>query len=92
MIRLPPKSTRKESSAASDVYKRQLYVHPGHVGMFEEGVSFEITTIRGVKNVLFGGDGLFLAKLTGPGKVWLQTLTLSKLAHALAPYLPHESK
>ena len=69
-----------------------LYVHPGHVGMFEEGVSFEITTIRGVKNVLFGGDGLFLAKLTGPGKVWLQTLTLSKLAHALAPYLPHESK
>lgn len=67
---------------------QELLVHPGHVGMFEESVSFEITTIPGVKNVLFGGDGLFLARLRGPGNVWLQTLTPSKLAHALAPYLP----
>jgi hypothetical protein len=37
--------------------------------------------------MLFGGDGLFLAQLTGPGKVWLQTLTLPNLAHALSPYL-----
>ncbi|MFG1296770.1 MULTISPECIES: TIGR00266 family protein [Xanthobacter] len=67
---------------------QELLVHPGHVGMFEESVSFEITTISGVKNMLFGGDGLFLARLRGPGNVWLQTLTPSKLAHALAPYLP----
>ncbi|HQS45656.1 MAG TPA: AIM24 family protein, partial [Xanthobacteraceae bacterium] len=67
---------------------QQLLVHPGHVGMFEEGVGFEITTIRGVRNMLFGGDGLFLAELTGPGKVWLQSLTPSKLAHVLQPYLP----
>lgn len=65
-----------------------LYVHPGHVGMFEGSISFEITMIRGVKNVLFGGDGLFLAHLTGPGRVWLQTLTPDKMAHALAPYMP----
>lgn len=64
-----------------------LLVHPGHVGMFEENVAFEITTIRGVANALFGGEGLFMAKLTGPGQVWLQTLTLPGLAHALAPYL-----
>ena len=38
--------------------------------------------------MIFGGDGIFLAQLTGPGKVWLQTLPLSRLAHALAPYLP----
>ncbi|MFG1418339.1 AIM24 family protein [Xanthobacter sp. V0B-10] len=67
---------------------QELLVHPGHVGMFEESVSFEITTIAGVKNVLFGGDGLFLARLRGPGNVWLQTLTPAKLAHALAPYMP----
>ncbi len=67
---------------------QELLVHPGHVGMFEESVSFEITTISGVKNALFGGDGLFLARLRGPGNVWLQTLTPAKLAHALAPYLP----
>ncbi len=68
----------------------QLRVHPGHVGMFEERVGFGITTIRGVSNIFFGGDGLFLAELTGPGRVWLQTLTLPNLAHALAPYLSGE--
>ncbi|WP_018698493.1 TIGR00266 family protein [Amorphus coralli] len=67
---------------------QELLVHPAHVGMIEEGVSFEITTIRGVKNMLFGGDGLFLVRLSGPGKVWLQSLTPAKLAHALRPYLP----
>ena len=64
-----------------------LRVHPGHVGMFEASVRFDITRIRGISNMLFGGDGLFLAALTGPGRVWLQTLTVSNFAHALAPYL-----
>lgn len=64
-----------------------LLVHPGHVGMFEESVSFDITTIRGIANAIFGGDGLFLVQLTGPGRIWLQTLTMPNLAHALLPYL-----
>ena len=64
-----------------------LRVHPGHVAMFQATVPFEITTVPGIKNKIFGGDGLFLAKLTGPGRVWLQTLTLSGLAGALQPYL-----
>jgi uncharacterized protein (TIGR00266 family) len=68
-----------------------LRVHPGHVGMLEESVRFAITTIRGVRNLFFGGDGLFLAELTGPGRIWLQTLTLPNLAHALQPYLSGES-
>lgn len=67
---------------------QELLVHPGHVGMFEDSVSFDITTIRGIKNMVFGGDGLFLVRLKGPGVIWLQALTPSKLAHALAPYLP----
>jgi hypothetical protein len=37
--------------------------------------------------VIFGGDGLFLVQLTGPGRIWLQTLTMANLAHALMPYL-----
>ncbi len=65
-----------------------LLVHPGHVGMFEDSVTFDITTIPGIKNALFGGDGLFLVRLTGPGRVWLQTMTVPTLAHALAPYMP----
>lgn len=68
-----------------------LKVHPGHVGMFEDSVSFDITMMKGFRNVLFGGDGLFLAQLTGPGKVWLQTLTVPNLAHALTPYISSES-
>lgn len=64
-----------------------LRVHPGHVGMFEERVSFDIATVPGIRNVIFGGDGLFLATLTGPGRIWLQSLTLPNLAHSLAPYL-----
>ena len=69
-----------------------LYVHPGHVGAFMSTVSFQITTVRGIKNMIFGGDGIFLAQLTGPGTVWLQTLPLSRLAHAIDQYLPHSSR
>jgi uncharacterized protein (TIGR00266 family) len=68
-----------------------LLVHPGHVGMFEESVAFDITTIRGISNALFGGDGLFLVQLTGPGRIWLQTLTMPNLAHALSPYLANRA-
>ena len=65
-----------------------LRVHPGHVAMLEQTVSFELTRIKGIKNIIFGGDGLFLASLTGPGQVWLQSLPLANLAHALSRYLP----
>jgi uncharacterized protein (TIGR00266 family) len=67
-----------------------LLVHPGHVGMFEETVAFDITMMRGIRNALFGGDGLFLASLTGPGRLWLQTMTIPNLAHALEPYLSRD--
>jgi len=65
-----------------------LRVHPGHVGAFQASVGFNITTVPGIKNALFGGDGIFLAALTGPGTVWLQTLPISRLAHQIAEYLP----
>src|SRR3974390_2244004 len=68
-----------------------LRVHPGHVGAFQSSVSFQITTIPGIKNMIFGADGIFLAALTGPGRVWLQTLPISKLAHAIEKYLPREA-
>ena len=73
---------------ASDLQPGEtLLVHPGHVGMFEDSVRFDITTISGIKNALFGGDGIFLVRLTGPGTVWLQTMTLPNLAQCTAPYL-----
>ena len=68
-----------------------IRVHPGHVAMFQESVQFTVTTMPGIRNALFGGDGLFLAQLTGPGRVWLQSMTLPRLAHALYEYMPHPS-
>ena len=67
---------------------QSLRVHPAHVGLVEGSVQYELTSVPGIKNKLFGGDGLFLVRLTGPGKVWLQSLSLPLLADALAPYLP----
>jgi uncharacterized protein (TIGR00266 family) len=65
-----------------------LRVHPGHVGAFQSSVGFQITMVPGIKNMIFGGDGIFLAVLTGPGAVWLQTLPISRLAHQIGEYLP----
>ena len=65
-----------------------LRVHPGHVGAFTTSINFQITRVPGIRNLIFGGDGIFLAALTGPGRVWLQTLPIAKLAHALQEYLP----
>ncbi len=67
-----------------------LLVHPGHVGMFEDRVQFTITRVPGIANVVFGDDGFHLVALTGPGRVWLQSMPLPVLAHALAEYLPSD--
>ena len=65
-----------------------IQVDPGHIALFEPTVSYDIQRVKGVANILFSGEGLFLAKLTGPGKLWLQSLPLSNLARKLARYLP----
>ncbi len=65
-----------------------MLVHPGHVGMFEDKVSFTIIRLSGIKNIAFGGDGYHLVSLTGPGNIWLQTMPVPLLAQAIAPYLP----
>ncbi len=65
-----------------------MKVDPGHIAMFEPTVDYDIAAVKGLKNVLFAGEGLFLATLKGPGKVWLQTLPLSNLAMKLSRYMP----
>lgn len=65
-----------------------MKVDPGHIAMFEPSVTYDITRVKGLKNVLFSGEGLFLASLKGPGKVWLQSLPLSNLAAKLSRYMP----
>ena len=67
-----------------------LLLDPGHVAALEETVDFDIEMVKGAKNILFG-EGLFFSKLTGPGKVWIQTMPISKLAEALIPFLPTQT-
>jgi len=69
----------------------RLLVHAGHVGIFEPSVSFDIQMVSGFKNVLFGGEGLFLATLTGPGHIWLQSMPIINLAEEVGRYLPRNS-
>ena len=68
-----------------------LKVDTGHVAMYEPTVNFDIEMVKGFTNILFGGEGLFLATLHGPGRVWLQTMPTSNLARAIMPYLPKAS-
>ena len=68
-----------------------MRVDPGHIAAFEPTVQYDIAMVKGFKNMLFGGEGLFLATLTGPGKIWLQSLPLSNLAGKLAKYMPMKS-
>ncbi|NMC03353.1 MAG: AIM24 family protein, partial [Chloroflexi bacterium] len=66
-------------------------VDPGHIAAFEPSVTYDIATVKGVTNVLFSGEGMFLATLSGPGRVWLQSLPLSNLAAKLARFMPAKS-
>ncbi|WP_296783525.1 TIGR00266 family protein [Methanobrevibacter sp.] len=69
----------------------KLLLDPGHIAAMEPTVDFGIERVKGAKNILFG-EGIFFSKLTGPGKVWIQTMPLSKLAEALIPFLPTPSE
>ncbi len=65
-----------------------LKVSTGNVAAFENSVRYSSEMVKGFKNVLFGGEGLFLTTLEGPGKVWLQTINISDFADRLLPFLP----
>ena len=68
-----------------------IKVDTGNVAAFEESVRYQAEMVKGFKNILFGGEGLFLTTLTGPGKVWLQTMTMPSFAKQLIPFLPRPS-
>lgn len=64
----------------------RLKVDTGHVAAFDPSVGFDVEMVKGFKNIFFGGEGLFLTTLTGPGKVYLQTMPLQNLAGKLSMY------
>ncbi|MBN1660782.1 MAG: TIGR00266 family protein [Anaerolineae bacterium] len=67
---------------------QQLKVDTGHLAAMEASVDFDVTMLKGFRNILLGGEGLFLASVRGPGKVWLQTMPMSKLAQKVLQFMP----
>ncbi|MCH4192278.1 MAG: TIGR00266 family protein [Butyrivibrio sp.] len=65
-----------------------ITVDSGYIAAMEDTCSIDIQMVSGIGNVVFGGEGLFNTVVTGPGKVWLQTMPVPTLANALLPYLP----
>jgi len=66
----------------------RIKVDTGNVAAFESTVKYEAETVKGFTNVLFGGEGLFLTVLEGPGKVYLQTVNVSGFVARIKPFLP----
>lgn len=67
---------------------QQMIVDTGCVLGFDSTVSIDIQQVKGLKNKLLGGEGFFNTVLTGPGKIWLQTMPISNVAGAISPYIP----
>ncbi len=67
---------------------QQMIIDTGYLAAMENTCSIDIQMIKGVKNVLFGGEGLFNTVLTGPGRIWIQSMPIPQLASTLVPYLP----
>ena len=67
---------------------QQIVIDTGHLAAMSATCSMDIQSVPGVKNMLFGGEGLFNTVITGPGKVWLQTMPISNVAGVLRPYIP----
>ena len=78
-----------------DGYCKEIYLAPGeaiivdtgYLAAMSESCTMEIQSVKGVKNALFGGEGLFNTRVTGPGKVYLQSMPISNTAEAISPYL-----
>lgn len=67
---------------------QSMIVDTGNVLAFSAGVTLQVERIKGAKNIVLGGEGLFNTKLTGPGTIWLQTMPLARVADAIAAHLP----
>lgn len=68
-----------------------ILINTGYLVMMDETCSMDIEQVKGVKNIVFGGEGIFNTRVTGPGKILLQTLTLANVAESLSTFLPSGS-
>ena len=74
------------------VHPGQSYIiNPGHLAVYTPNVTVVLETVKGLKNIFLGGEGLFIARVTGPGDIYLQTLTAQNVAQSILPFLPRPS-
>ncbi|MBQ6230244.1 MAG: TIGR00266 family protein [Eubacterium sp.] len=67
---------------------QQLIIDTGYLAAMESTVSLDIQSVQGLKNKFFGGEGFFNTCITGPGKVWIQSMPISNLAGSILPFIP----
>ena len=67
---------------------QQIVVDTGYLAAMTGSCKIEVKTVPGVKNMLFGGEGIFNTVITGPGRVWLQSMPIAQMANTLRPYFP----
>lgn len=66
---------------------QSMMIDTGNLAMMEAACSIEVERVKGAKNMFFGGEGIFNTKVTGPGKIWLQTMPVNNMAQAISPFL-----
>lgn len=66
---------------------QQMVIDTGYLAVMSASCSMDIQTVPGIKNALFGGEGLFNTVVTGPGHIWLQSMPVSQMAGAIAPFI-----
>ena len=67
---------------------QSILVDTGYLAAMDSTCSMDIKKVPGVKNILFGGEGVFNTEITGPGRVLLQSMPIGQMAGALIPYIP----
>lgn len=70
---------------------QRVKIDTGNIAFFEANVKYDVETVKGFTNILFGGEGLFLSVLEGPGKIWLQSLNAASFAGRLMGFMPKKS-
>lgn len=67
---------------------QQIVIDTGYLAAMDATCQIDIQTVPGLKNVVFGGEGIFHTVVTGPGRIWLQTMPIYNVAGAIRPYIP----
>ena len=67
---------------------QQIIIDTGYLAAMSATCSLDIQSVPGVKNALFGGEGLFNTRITGPGHIWLQSMPVAQLAGSIRPFIP----